>query len=136
MIPLGVGYYYGQLPSVEILFLAGYVGVMITIAAVVFDVKDIAGDRAEDRNRPQHGRSPSNTSPRRPQPSSSPRQSSPSSRRVCSSRYLVVLAMNGYVLCYVPFATPDRGPLFYGFVVDGEHVFLAAVVLVCEWLVW
>ncbi|WP_238386796.1 UbiA family prenyltransferase [Natrialba swarupiae] len=138
VIPLGVGYYYGQLPSVEILFLAGYVGVMITIAAVVFDVKDIAGDRAEGI-----ATVPNTVGPRRTRLLSAAATVVVAAAvlalvaaSVLSSRYLVVLAMNGYVLCYVPFATPDRGPLFYGFVVDGEHVFLAAVVLVCEWLVW
>ncbi len=50
--------------------------------------------------------------------------------------FLVVLAMNVYVCAYIPFATTDRGPLYYGFVVDGEHVFLAAVVAALEWLVW
>ncbi|RQG96855.1 UbiA family prenyltransferase [Natrarchaeobius oligotrophus] len=137
-IPLGVGYYYGQLLSLEILFLFGYVTAMITIAAVVFDVKDIEGDRAEGI-----ATVPNTLGPRRT------RRFSLVATVVVAlvvvalvqisalgGEFFVVLAMNGYVACYVPFATPDRGPLFYGFVVDGEHVFLAAVVLAAEWLVW
>ncbi|WP_369728383.1 UbiA family prenyltransferase [Natrarchaeobius versutus] len=138
VIPLGVGYYYGQLLSVEILFLAGYVGAMITIAAVVFDVKDIPGDRAEGISTV-----PNTLGPRRTRLLSGVATVAVAAvvvafvaSSVLPTRYLAVLAMNGYVLCYVPFATPDRGPLFYGFVVDGEHVFLAAVVLALEWLVW
>ncbi|MDQ2051538.1 UbiA family prenyltransferase [Natronolimnohabitans sp. A-GB9] len=137
-IPLGVGYYYGQLWTLEILSITGYVIAMITIAAVIFDIKDIEGDRAEGIA----------TVPNR--------LGTEATRRYCqfanvlvavavvglvattplSSAFLVLLAMNGYVAAYIPFATPERGPLYYGFVVDGEHVFLAAVVLTLEWLVW
>jgi len=137
-LPLGVGYYYDQLWSLEIQFLVAYVTVMISIAAVIFDVKDIEGDREEDIP-------------------TVPNQFGPHTTRVWSlvatvavaaavialvvtdvvpQRFLVVLAMNAYVCAYIPFATPDRGPLYYGFVVDGEHVFLAVVVLALEWLVW
>ncbi|RKD94805.1 UbiA family prenyltransferase [Halopiger aswanensis] len=138
IIPLGVGYYYGQFQSLAILFVAGYITAMITIAAVIFDVKDIEGDREEGIA----------TVPNRYGPATT--------RRVCqaanvavaaavvavvaltslSSQFLVVLAMNAYVACYIPFSTEDRGPLFYGFVVDGEHVFLAALVIALEWAVW
>ncbi|SEP82770.1 UbiA family prenyltransferase [Natrinema salaciae] len=136
-IPLGVGYYYGQLRSPGILFLFAYITTMITIAAVIFDVKDIEGDRAAGIP-------------------TVPNLFGPRWTRVLSllatvavaatvvalvgagivpREYLVVLAMNAYVCAYIPFATPDRGPLFYGFVVDGEHVFLAAVVVVLELIV-
>ncbi|WP_254523926.1 UbiA family prenyltransferase [Natrinema caseinilyticum] len=137
-IPLGVGYYYGALGSIGIRFLFAYVTVMITIAAVVFDVKDIEGDR--EAGIP-----------------TVPNLYGPRVTRIVSliatiavaaaivalvaidavpPRFLVVLAMNAYVCAYIPFAAPDLGPLYYGFVVDGEHVFLAAVVVVLEWLVW
>jgi len=137
-IPLGVGYYYGRLFAPEILFLAAYVTVMITIAAVIFDVKDIEGDRAEGIP----------TVPNRFGPARTRQLSLLSTAAVAlavvgcvaagvvPAAFLAVLAMNAYVCAYVPFATPDRGPLYYGFVVDGEHVFLAAVVLALEWLVW
>jgi len=137
-LPLGVGYYYGSVGSLSVLFMFAYVTVMITIAAVIFDVKDIEGDREEDIP-------------------TVPNQLGPRATRLASlvatvavaaavvalvmtgtvpRRFLAVLAMNAYVCAYIPFATPDRGPLYYGFVVDGEHVFLAAVVLALEWLVW
>nr|WP_254765127.1 UbiA family prenyltransferase [Natrinema marinum] len=137
-IPLGVGYYYDRLASVEVLFVFAYVTVMITIAAVIFDVKDIEGDRAE--NIP--------TVPNLFGPQATRRASIVATvavavgvvafiaNGVVPAEFLVVLAMNVYVCAYIPFATPDRGPLYYGFVVDGEHVFLAAVVLALEWVVW
>lgn len=136
IIPLGVGYYYGQLWTAEILFLAGYVTAMITIAAVIFDVKDIEGDREEGI-----ATIPSAVGPARTRTLSQLGNVAVALAVVAvvtaglvTPELLVVLAMNGYVGCYIPFATPDRGPLFYGFVVDGEHVFLAAVVVSLELL--
>lgn len=138
LLPLGAGYYYRSLWTLEILFLAGYVTAMITIAAVIFDIKDIEGDREEGIS----------TVPNTFGPRWTRRLSQGANVAVAavvvavvattslSSAFLVVLAMNGYVACYIPFATPDRGPLFYGFVVDGEHVFLAAFVLTLEALAW
>ena len=138
LLPLGVGYYYGVLWSAEILFLAGYVAAMITVAAVIFDIKDIEGDRAEGI-----ATVPSVVGPRRTRVVSQAANVLIAAAvvglvavDVVPVTFLVVLAMNGYVAAYIPFASPDRGPLFYGFVVDGEHVFLAAVVLGLEWLVW
>ncbi|WP_137288244.1 UbiA family prenyltransferase [Natronorubrum halophilum] len=138
IIPLGVGYYYDRLWTLEILLLAGYVTAMITIAAVIFDVKDIPGDREEGIA----------TVPNTLGVAATRRYSQIANGVVAvavvglvvgtglSLEYLALLAMNGYVAGYVPFATPERGPLYYGFVVDGEHVFLAAVVLALEWLLW
>ncbi|PGF17924.1 prenyltransferase [Natrinema sp. CBA1119] len=137
-IPLGVGYYYDRLGSLEILFLFVYVTVMITIAAVVFDIKDIEGDREEDIPTV-----PNLFGPRATRVGSLVATVAVAAAVVALAatgtiprEFLVVLAMNAYVCAYVPFATPDRGPLYYGFVVDGEHVFLAAVVCALEWLVW
>ncbi|RQG98081.1 prenyltransferase [Natrarchaeobius chitinivorans] len=138
VIPLGVGYYYGRLWTVEILFLAGYVTVMITIAAVIFDVKDIEGDRAEGISTV-----PNTLGSHRTRILSAIATvvvavivAGLVGWNVLATEFLVVLAMNGYVLGYIPFATPDRGPLFYGFVVDGEHVALALLVVALEWLRW
>ncbi|WP_049890825.1 UbiA family prenyltransferase [Natrinema versiforme] len=137
-IPLGVGYYYGRLYSLEILFLFAYITTMITIAAAIFDIKDIEGDRAEGIP----------TVPNLFGPRWTRLLSLCSTVAVAAAvialvgagvlpdEFLVVLAMNAYVCAYIPFATPDRGPLYYGFVVDGEHVFLAALVVALEWLVW
>ncbi|WP_226042864.1 UbiA family prenyltransferase [Natrinema sp. DC36] len=137
-IPLGVGYYYGQLRSLEVLFLFVYITTMITIAAVIFDIKDIEGDHAEGIL----------TVPNRFGPGWARISSLVATGVIAAAvvlliaagmlprRYLVVLAMNAYVSMYIPFATSDRGPLYYGFVVDGEHVFLMVIVLLTEWLVW
>ncbi|QCS44288.1 UbiA family prenyltransferase [Natrinema versiforme] len=137
-IPLGVGYYYGELRSSEILFLFAYITTMITIAAAIFDVKDIEGDRAEGIPTV-----PNLFGPRWTRLLSLCSTVAVAaavialvSTGVLSEKFLVVLAMNAYVCAYIPFATPDRGPLYYGFVVDGEHVFLAAVVMALEWAVW
>ncbi len=135
-IPLGVGYYYEQLWAFDILVVAGYVIAMITIAAVIFDVKDIPGDRAEGIA----------TVPNTLGTAATRRYSQVANVAVAavvvalvfgtdlSLEFLALLAMNGYVAGYIPFATTERGPLYYGFVVDGEHVFLAAVVLGLELL--
>lgn len=131
-IPLGMGVYYDALWTVELWLLFAYVTAMLTIAAAIFDVKDIEGDRAEGIA----------TLPSRYGPATT--------RRVCLAAtllvalgvvalvatgvlpvpYLSLLALNAYVAGYVPFADRNRGPLFYGFVVDGEHLLLAAVVAV------
>lgn len=136
IIPLGVGVYYDVLWTTEILFLAGFFAVMLTAAAAVFDIKDVEGDRAQGIH-------------------TVPIAYGPQATRIgaaivtvaaaiavvaavaagpLSREFLVLLAFTGYVLAYLPFATPDRGSLFYGFVVDGEHVFLALLVLAVEWL--
>ena len=138
LIPLGVGYYFGQPWRFEIIVLTAYVGAMITIAAVIFDIKDVTGDRAAGIR-------------------TVPNTFGPRVTRIVSQvanvlvgaivfglvlagnlsqEFLVLLAFNAYVGAYVPFATPDRGPLYYGFVVDGEHLFLAVLVVTFEWLVW
>jgi len=138
LIPLGVGYYFGQPWRFEILFLATYIGVMITIAAVIFDIKDIEGDRVEGI------RTVPNTFGSRWTRITSQVANVAVAGVVLaiialgplSAEYLVLLAFHGYIGAYIPFATPDRGPLYYGFVVDGEHVFLAAIVLAVELAVW
>ncbi|WP_086890210.1 UbiA family prenyltransferase [Natrarchaeobaculum aegyptiacum] len=137
-IPLGVGYYYEILLTPEILVLVGYIGSMITVAAVVFDIKDVEGDRREGISTV-----PILLGPRRTRIGAQVANVLVAggvfavvAAGVVPTTFLVLFAMNGYVAAYIPFAHPDHGPLFYGFVVDGEHVFLAAVVVALEWLVW
>jgi 4-hydroxybenzoate polyprenyltransferase len=135
LIPLGVGVYYDVLWTVDILCLFVFVTVMVTIAAAVFDIKDIEGDRAEgirtvpivfgvDRTR---------------------RVAAAASvlvgvgvgvllgAGVLSARYTVLLGFVAYVGGYSLLARRDRTPLFYGFVVDVEHILLAVVLLALEW---
>ncbi|ELY94242.1 prenyltransferase [Natrialba hulunbeirensis JCM 10989] len=138
LLPLGVGYYYQQLWTVEVLFLAAYVTAMITVAAVIFDLKDITGDREEGI-----ATVPNVFGPRWTRIGAQGANIVIAAvvvalvlSGVLSSRFLVVLAMNAYVGAYIPFAEPEYGPLYYGFIVDGEHIFLAAVVGVFELLVW
>ncbi|AFZ74796.1 UbiA family prenyltransferase [Natronobacterium gregoryi] len=137
-IPLGVGYYYGQLWTAEILFLTGYVAAMITVAAVIFDVKDIQGDIEEGISTIPNTVGPEQTRQVAQLGNAAVAIAVVSvvTAGLVPTRLLAVLSMNAYVASYVPFATPDRGPLFYGFVVDGEHVFLAGVVVGLEWLLW
>jgi 4-hydroxybenzoate polyprenyltransferase len=132
-IPLGVGVYYGSLLDAEVLFLALFFGVTLTVAAALFDIKDIEGDAEEGiRTVPVvYG----------------PRATRAASAAVfvalvpvvvaasvfVSADLLVLLGYLGYVLAYTPFATRERGTLFYGFVIDGEHLFLAALVAVAEY---
>lgn len=134
LIPLGVGVYYGVLWTTDILFMAGFVTVMLTIAAAVFDIKDIEGDSAAGIS----------TLP--------VRYSSRLTRRFAAGAtvvvalavvllveggilgpiYLLLLLFTAYVFGYSLVATPDCGPLFYGFVIDGEHILLAVILLVYE----
>lgn len=133
-IPLGVGAYYGILWRVDLWLLAAVVVVLLTVAAAVFDIKDVPGDRAAGVR-------------------TLPVVYGPRSTRILAAvgtlavaagiglgviagvvprRYLLLLAWPVYVLAYVPLATRDRGPLFYGFVVDGEHVAVAALVVLSQ----
>lgn len=130
-IPLGVGVYYGAVSS-EILYLAVFFGVEITAAAALFDIKDIEGDRREGiRTVPNvHGPRATRLAALGVVAALVPAVFVAS--HVFGAEYLVLLGFLGYVAGYVPFARRDRGPLFYGFVIDGEHVFLAALVAAVE----
>lgn len=131
IIPLGVGVYYGVLWQRETLFLFGHVTCMLTVAAVIFDIKDIEGDRKADIR-------------------TLPNTAGPQTSRLLAEAvnlalaavvgalviveylpvtYLTLLLMHLYVGWYILLATRDLGPLFYGFVVDSEHIVL--MVFVC-----
>ncbi|PSP27429.1 prenyltransferase [Halobacteriales archaeon QH_2_65_14] len=137
LIPLGVGVYYDQLGSVDILFMAVFVTTMITIAAAIFDIKDIEGDSEAGIDTLPVRYSAART-----------RQIAAGATvlvsivvvalvvaDVLTRRYSLLLTFTGYVFCYCLVARRDRGPLFYGFVVDGEHIFLALILLGHEVLV-
>jgi 4-hydroxybenzoate polyprenyltransferase len=126
-IPLGVGGYDGALRDAEVRVIAAFFAVTLTVAAALFDIKDIEGDRREGiRTVPNvYG----------------PRATRLASAAVFVAVVPVVVAASvavstdlsvllghlAYVIGYTPFATRDRGALFYGLVVDGEHIFLAVV---------
>ncbi|MFT4883559.1 MAG: 4-hydroxybenzoate polyprenyltransferase [Natronomonas sp.] len=133
-IPLGVGVYYDTLLTVEVLALASFFTIMLTVAAAIFDIKDIHGDRAAGIRTV-----PIAFGIRATQVAAAATTIAVTVGvlvavfwGVLPGKFLVLLGFLGYVLAYIPFATPERGPLFYGFIVDGEHVFLMVLVLLVE----
>jgi len=134
LIPTGVGVYYGVFPNTEILFLAGFTTAILTIAAVVFDIKDIQGDQAEGIR----------TVPIIVGPSWTRRLAAGATlllgvlvavlvtTGVLPQRYAVLLGYSGYVFTYSLFATRERSPLFYGFVIDSEQIWLALVLVAAD----
>jgi len=126
-IPLGVGVYYGVLLTPKILFLSGFFFVSLTVAAALFDIKDIEGDRREGIRTVPNVYGPGATRTGAAVVFVSLVPAVVAAAYFLSSEFLVLLGFLGYVLAYVPFSTRDRGSLFYGFVIDGEHVFLAVL---------
>lgn len=134
LIPLGIGVYYGVLWTTDVLFLAVFFGAMLTIAAAVFDIKDIEGDSAAGIS----------TFPVRYSPAFTRRLAIGATAGVSlvvvglvlagvlDVMYTLLLVFTGYVIGYSLVATPERGPLFYGFVIDGEHIVLALLLLASE----
>lgn len=130
IIPLGVGVYYGVLWERDILFLFGYITCMLTVAAVIFDIKDIEGDRDAGIR----------TLPNTVGPRTTRWLAETANLAIAATvgglvavewlplPFLALLAMHLYVGVYILVATPDLGPLFYGFVIDSEHILLALVV--------
>jgi len=136
LLPLGVGAYFGAIRSTEVLALAAFFAAVLTIAAAIFDVKDIEGDRGRGVR----------TLPTEFGPRTTRRLATGATVAVAAivgvavaadalpRRFLALLPYCGYVFCYSLVATPERGPLFYGFVVDGEHTALALLLVVLELL--
>jgi len=136
VIPLGVGVYYGTGPRAGIVVLSAFFTIMLTVAAAVFDVKDIEGDREEGiRTAPiVFGVRATRIGALVVTVAVAIGVVALVRSGVLARRFLVLLGFLAYVAAYTPFATRDRGPLFYGFVIDGEHVFLAALVVAIETL--
>ena len=137
LIPLGVGVYYDVLLTVDILFMSAFVTAALTVAAVVFDIKDIEGDRAEGIRSIPVVAGPTRT-----------RQFAAGSSAllavivlallavgVLHRQYALLLPFVGYMIGYSRVATRDRTPLFYGFVIDAEHIFLAVSLACWELLI-
>ncbi|MDZ7689437.1 MAG: UbiA family prenyltransferase [Halobacteriales archaeon] len=124
-IPLGVGVYYGVLLTPEILFLSGFFIVSVTVAAALFDIKDIEGDRREGIRTVPNVYGPRLTRVAAFVVVSALVPAVVGATFVISSDFAVLFGFLGYVLGYIPFATRDRGTLFYGFVIDGEYLFVA-----------
>ena len=148
LIALGMGVYHGDPTAPDVLGFTGFIMAMLTIAAAVFDIKDIEGDRAEGIA----------TLPVVFGPRTTRLLAAGASLAVGYLPLLVLshalggavtalvlagvvgvrhLALSGftlYVAGYSLAATTDRTPLFYGFVVDVEHLLLALVLLALEGL--
>lgn len=133
-IPLGVGVYFGDPWRFEVLALSTHVAATITVAAVIFDVKDVEGDLAAGiRTVPNvYGLRPTRLATQAANVAVACAVVGLVAVGVLPASFLALLALHLYVGCYVAAADPDRTPLFYGFVVDGEHVFLAVVVLTLD----
>lgn len=131
IIPLGVGVYYGIGLTTGVVVLSGFFTTMLTVAAAVFDIKDIEGDREEGIR----------TVPIVYSVSATQRGAAGVTLFVAVAvagvvaggivprQFLVLLGFLAYVAGYIPFATRDRGALFYGFIIDGEHIFLAILIV-------
>ncbi len=135
LIPLGVGVYYSALWTVDILFLFGFTTVMLTIAAVVFDIKDIEGDRAEGVRTV-----PIVVGVRRTRLFAAASTVLVAALVLLAifvgpldTQYATLLAFTAYVISYSLVATEDRSVLFYGGVIDSEHIFLAVLLFVIEY---
>jgi len=136
LLPLGVGVYFGAIRSTEVLALAGFFAVMLTIAAAVFDIKDVEADRARGVRTLPTEYGPRTT--RRIATGATVAVVAVVVAAVAASalprRFLALLPYCGYVFCYSLVARRERGPLFYGFVVDGEHAALAFWLVALELL--
>ena len=132
IIPLGVGIYYGVDFQTEVVVLAGFFTVMVTVAAAVFDIKDIEGDREEGiRTAPiVYGVAATKRGAMMIKLCVAVVAIVLVGGRIVPQRFLVLLGFLAYIAVYILFATRDRGSLFYGFIIDGEHVFLAGVILI------
>ncbi|WP_436903034.1 UbiA family prenyltransferase [Halovenus halobia] len=127
-IPLGVGVYYGHLFTLDILFTSAFITAALTIAAVVFDIKDIEGDRAEGIA----------TVPLVVGVERTKQVAAVGSVALgllvaafvavgpLHRQYLLLVPFTGYMAVYSLLARVERTPLFYGFVIDSEHLYLAA----------
>ncbi|WP_343772153.1 UbiA family prenyltransferase [Natronoarchaeum mannanilyticum] len=136
LLPLGVGAYFGAIRSTGVVALAGFFAAMLTIAAAIFDVKDIEGDRARGVRTLPAEYGPRTT--RRLAACATVGVAASVAAAVAASAlppgFLALLPYCAYVVCYSLVATPERGPLFYGFVVDGEHTALALLLFALELL--
>lgn len=129
-IPVGLGVYYGALTDPIIVLTATVIFWHITLAAALFDIKDIEGDRAIGSRTLPLVFSPGRTR-----------------QLVMVGALLLVIPigwgiftigwwsaiLGGYVfhlLVVAPFATAHRGSLFYGIVIDGEHLAVAILAII------
>jgi 4-hydroxybenzoate polyprenyltransferase len=136
MIPLGVGVYYEQLLTVDVLFMFGFITAALTVAAVVFDIKDTDGDRAEGIQTVPLVFGVGRT--RRGAAVASGLLglliTGSVSAGIVDRQYLLLVPFTAYMIGYSLAARGERTTLFYGFVIDSEHIYLAVALLCTDLL--
>lgn len=129
-IPVGLGVYYGAGLDSTLGLIALVIFWHIVLAAALFDIKDVAGDEAIGSRTLPIVLSPDTT------------------RQIVMVGSLFLLMVIGvgtvalghhlavlgvyplHLVVFAPQATEDRGALFYGLVIDGEHLIVAALAIV------
>lgn len=126
-IPLGIGAVAGQPLAPETLATAVLIAWMLLIAAILFDIKDVPGDRlAGVRTLP----TVAGVARTRQIAAAGLAAAVPvvlAATLLLDDRFALLFAYVGYLGACIPFARPDRGVLFYGLVIDGEHVLIGAI---------
>lgn len=134
LIPTGLGLYYGDVLTLENVLVIGFVFAYLSIAALVFDIKDIVGDQQVGTvtlpvrigyERTKYialvllvGLVPLVLL----------------AAIVIASQLLIFALYSLYLGVIVPFAGPERGPLYYGVLIDSEHILIGLIASVL-WLV-
>lgn len=129
--PLMVGAYFSHIFSFEVLFMAAFITVSIFRSAMVYDIKDIAGDREEGVK----------TVPNTFGVTTTKHiaygidtlliaiELSLMTLGYLSSAFLVLIPFHLYIVLYVWIVGRDSGEKFYNLVIDGEGVFLGILVV-------
>jgi 4-hydroxybenzoate polyprenyltransferase len=129
-IPFVVAAYVDHPWTREILLLAIFFSVMMIISTIVFDIKDIEGDRAAGiRTLPNlYGLRWTQLFCHTLNGSLGLAVSSLVLTGIVSWEFSVLVVVNLYVFSYLLLADPDRGPLYYGVIVEGAYIILMMVV--------
>ena len=128
-IPIGMGSYFGTGITWELGVFAALIFLFLTAAAILFDIKDIAGDQVVGcRTLPVC-------------------VGAANARRLAAGllilsvplillaaahfhqHFYLLLGYPGYLLATIPFASQERGTLFYGLIIDGEHIVVAGIAI-------
>ena len=128
-IPIGIGGVHGQLFSASTWVLAIVIAVLLTVAAMLFDLKDIEGDCRVGTQTVPVVIGPAKTKTLAILGIVGVVPVILAGSLFITPRFLALGMYVGYFLLVIPFANVDRGTFFYGLVIDGEHVLVAAVVL-------
>lgn len=134
-IPIVTGSYYGEIFNNVVLFLFAFFTSSWFINTIIFDIKDIEGDRAEGV---------------RTVPNTYGLQSTKlinltlnviisilvillAFSGLIPIEGLILLLLSGYITVYICISEEDHGYWFYGIVVDGEYIFLCLSTIVLSY---